>query len=144
MFYRENYQYLIRKFINIIMVDGKKIKAEKHFYKSLMILKSREKNDPVVVFLEALNSSKPSIEIRSVRRGGATYQIPVPLSEKRAISLAMKWVVQAARQKKGVFSSSLANVLMEAAKNQGESVRKKENIHTIALKNRSLTHFRWF
>ena len=128
MLQRENYKYLVRKFINHVMVDGKKIRAEKHLYQSLMILKSREKSDPVVLFLEALRCTKPSIEIRSVRRGGATYQIPVPLTEKRAISLAMKWVVQAARQKKGMFSNCLANVLMEAAKSQGESVKKKENI----------------
>ena len=77
-----------------------------------------------------------------MRRGGATYQIPVPLKEKRGISLAMKWILQAARKKKGSFEKSLSYILLEASKNQGESVKKKESIHLVALKNRSLTQQR--
>lgn len=136
--------YLVRKFVNHIMIDGKKTKAEYAFGKSLFFVKLKERQNPVVIFLKALNFSKPSVEVRSVRRGGATYQIPVPLREKRSISLSMKWILQAARKKEGFFPLNLANVLVEASKNQGESVKKKESIHLTALKNRSLTHFRWF
>lgn len=136
--------YLVRKFVNHIMIDGKKTKAETAFGKSLFFVKLKERQNPVIIFLKALNFSKPSVEVRSVRRGGATYQIPVPLREKRAISLSMKWILQAARKKEGLFPLNLANILVEASKNQGESVKKKESTHLTALKNRSLTHFRWF
>jgi len=136
--------YLMKKFVNHIMVGGKKAKAEYIFTRSLFLVKLKEGQNPVVVFLKALNFSKPWVEVRSVRRGGATYQIPVPLRGKRAISLSIKWVLQAARKKKSVLSLSLANVLVEASKNQGESVKKKESINVTALKNRSLTHYRWF
>jgi small subunit ribosomal protein S7 len=137
-------QYLIRKFVNHLMISGKKTKAENLFDKSLLYIKEKEKKNPIFVFYDALEHSKPCVEVRSVRRGGATYQIPVPLKEKRGISLAMKWILQATRKKKGSFERNLSNVLIEASKNQGESVKKKESIHLIALRNRSLTHFRWF
>lgn len=141
---KKRVMYLMRKFVNHIMVDGKKTKAENVFEKSLFFVKLKEHKNPISIFLKALKFSKPLVEVRSVRRGGATYQIPVPLREKRAISLSMKWILQAARKKKGIFPLNLANILVEASKNQGESVKKKESIHLIALKNRSLTHFRWF
>ena len=136
--------YLMKKFVNHIMVGGKKAKAEYIFTRSLFLVKLKEGQNPVVVFLKALNFSKPWVEVRSVRRGGATYQIPVPLRGKRAISLSIKWVLQAARRKKGVLPLNLANALVEASKNQGDSVKKKESINVTALKNRSLTHYRWF
>lgn len=136
--------YLMKKFVNHIMVDGKKAKAEYIFTRSLFLVKLKEGQNPIVVFLKALNFSKPLVEVRSVRRGGATYQIPVPLREKRAISLSIKWILQAARKKRDDLSSNLANVLVEASKNQGDSVKKKESINITALKNRSLTHYRWF
>lgn len=141
---KENVYFLIRKFINHLMVDGKKAKAESLFEKSLLFLKERDKKNPIFVFFCALEHSTPYVEVRSVRRGGATYQIPVPLNEKRGISLAMKWILQAARKKKGPFEETLPSVLLEASKGQGESVRKKESLHLVALKNRSLTHYRWF
>lgn len=141
---KENVHFLIRKFINHLMVDGKKAKAERLFSKSLLFLKRKEKKNPMSVFFSALERSMPDVEVRSVRRGGATYQIPVPLKEKRGISLAMKWVLQSARKKKGPFEKTLSNVLLEASRSQGDSVKKKESLHLIALKNRSLTHYRWF
>jgi small subunit ribosomal protein S7 len=141
---KKKVMYLMRKFVNHIMVEGKKTKAERVFEKSLFFVKLKERQNPVLIFLKALNFSKAFVEVRSVRRGGATYQIPVPLKEKRAISLSMKWILQAAKKKKGVLSLNLASILVEASKSQGESVKKKESIHLTALKNRSLTHFRWF
>ena len=140
----DNSQYILRKFVNLLMINGKKIKAEKILQNALLVVKKRESADPMQVFLRALSSCKPSVEIRSVRRGGASYQIPVPLKEYRGLSLSMKWIIQAARKRKGPFYLNLAVTLLEAAKNQGDSVKKKDSLHMIALKNRSLTHFRWF
>ena len=136
--------YLIRKFINHLMLSGKKEKAEKIFLTSLHSIQQREKQNPLGIFLKALENSKPAVEVRSVRRGGATYQIPVPLREKRGISLGIKWLIQASRKKKASLAQNLSIALVEASKNSGESVKKKESIHSIALKNRSFTHFRWF
>lgn len=143
----ENYKktnYLIRKFINHLMVDGKKEKAEKIFLDSLNFIKLREKKEPLILFFYALYNSKPMIEIRSVRRGGASYQIPVPLKEKRSISLGIKVLLETAKKKGGSLSLNLAQTIIEASKNVGESVKKRESIHSTALKNRSFTHFRWF
>jgi len=144
MLVQKDNQYLIHKFINHLMVDGKKLKAESLFEKSMIYIKEKEKKNPLDVFFHALEYSKPCVEIRSVRRGGATYQVPVPLKEKRGVSLAMKWILQAARKKKGSIEKNLSHILIEASKKQGDSVKKKDSIHLIALKNRSLTHFRWF
>jgi len=141
---RKSLNYLIRKFINHLMISGKKEKAEKIFLNSLYFLQQREKQNPLEIFLKALENSKPVVEVRSVRRGGATYQIPVPLRENRGISLGIKWLIQASRKKKLSQVDNLSTVLIEASKNSGESVKKKESIHSIALKNRSFTHFRWF
>lgn len=141
---KKSIHYLIRKFVNHLMLSGKKEKAEKIFLTSLHSIQQVEKEKPLIIFLKALENSKPAVEIRSVRRGGATYQIPVPLREKRGISLAIKWLIQASRKKKASFSENLSSAFVEASKNLGESVKKKESIHLIALKNRSFTHFRWF
>jgi small subunit ribosomal protein S7 len=136
--------YLIRKFLNHLMVNGKKEKVEKIFLNSLDYIKFREEKNGISILFKALENCKPITEIRSIRRGGATYQIPVPLSEKRSISLAIKYLVESANKKKGSFSINLAQTLIEASKNLGESVKKRESIHGMALKNRSFTHYRWF
>lgn len=138
-------RYILRKFINHLMVDGKKEKAEKILLSSFSALYQKEKKDPVFIFLQAIENSKPFVEVRSVRRGGATYQIPIPCPEKRGISLSMKFILESARKKKGEdFSKNLSTILLESSKNLGESVKKRELLHTVALKNRSFTHFRWF
>lgn len=142
----QNYShYIIRKFINHLIVEGKKEKAEKLLYSCFLDLCEKEKHDPFFVFLQAIKNSTPHVEVRSVRRGGATYQIPVPCYEKRGISLGMKWILESARKKKGnSFSKNLSSVLIESSKSLGESVKKRDLIHSTALKNRSFTHFRWF
>lgn len=137
-------QYLTRKFVNHLMIDGKKEKAEKIFLESLNFIYKKEKKEGMAIFFQALENSKPLIEVRSVRRGGATYQVPVPLKEKRSLSLGMKWLINIARKKEGSVSSNLSMALLEASKNQGDCVKKREALHMIALKNRSFTHFRWF
>ena len=95
-------------------------------------------------FYWLFKNSLPYVEVRSIRRGGATYQIPVPLYEHRALSLAMKWILQCARKKGKSMSANLSQSVLEASKNQGDSVKKREALHALALKNRSLSHFRWF
>lgn len=137
-------QYLTRKFVNHIMVDGKKEKAEKIFLESLNFIYKKEKKDGMTIFFQALEMSKPLVEVRSVRRGGATYQVPVPLKEKRSLSLGMKWLIETARKKGGSFSLNLYAALFEASKNQGDCVKKRSSLHALALKNRSFTQFRWF
>ena len=137
-------QFVTRKFVNHLMHDGKKEKAEKIFLETLNLIYKKENKEGLIVFFKALENSKPLVEVRSARRGGATYQIPVPLHEKRSLSLGMKWLIEAARKKKGPLTPNLAAILMEASKNQGECVKKREALHLIALKNRSFTHFRWF
>jgi len=141
---KKQLSFLVRKFINHLMKDGKKNKAEKIFFSSLASLREKENKNPFFVFLLALKNSLPYVEVRSIRRGGATYQIPVPLYEHRALSLAMKWILQCARKKGKSMSVSLSQSILEASKNQGDSVKKREALHALALKNRSLSHFRWF
>lgn len=141
---KKQLSFLVRKFINHLMKDGKKNKAEKIFFSSLALLREKENKNPFFVFLLALKNSLPYVEVRSIRRGGATYQIPVPLYEHRALSLAMKWILQCARKKGKSMSVSLSQSILEASKNQGDSVKKREALHALALKNRSLSHFRWF
>lgn len=141
---RQNLSFLVRKFINHLMKKGKKLKAEKIFFRSLQILQEKEKKNAFSFFLKALQNSIPIVEVRSIRRGGASYQIPVPLYEDRAISLAMKWILESAKKKGKSTEVSLSQTLLDASKNIGECIKKKEALHAIALKNRSLGHFRWF
>lgn len=141
---KKKINYLIRKVINHLMISGKKEKAEKIFLDSLNFIKLKEKKQPILVLFYALYNCKPIIEIRSVRRGGASYQIPVPLKEKRSISLGIKTLLETAKKKGGSLSYNLAQTIIDASKNSGDSVKKRESIHTTALKNRSFTHFRWF
>lgn len=137
-------QYLTRKFVNYLMISGKKEKAEKIFLESLRHIYKKEQKDGLTVFFHALENSKPLVEIRSVRRGGANYQVPIPIKEKRSLSLGMKWLIQTARKRGGSISLNLCWVFLEASKNQGECVKKRETLHSIALKNQSFTQFRWF
>lgn len=137
-------QYITRKFVNHLMKSGKKEKAEIIFLESLNFIYKKEKKEGMTVFLKALENSKPLVEVRSVRRGGATYQVPIPLKEKRSLSLGMKWLIEASRKKSGPLVYSLSSTFIEASRNQGECVKKKDALHMVALKNRSFTHFRWF
>ena len=141
---RKKVHFLIGKFINHLMVSGKKEGAERIFTEFIWHIYRRENKRGLVIFLKALENTKPTIDIRSVRRGGASYQIPVPLKEKRSISMSIKWLIEVARKKGNNLSLNLCNTFLEAARNQGDAVKKREALHSIALKNRSLTHFRWF
>lgn len=141
---RKKVHFLVGKFVNHLMISGKKESAERIFMEALLHIHKKENLRGLYVFLQAIENTRPTVDIRSVRRGGASYQIPVPLKEKRSLFMSIKWLVEVARKKGDSLALNLCNSLVEASKNQGEAVKKREAIHLIALKNRSLTHFRWF
>lgn len=136
---------IVSKCINIIMKCGKKTVAEGIFYQSLDIIKQKTKEeDPLKVFLKAVENVKPTLELRARRVGGATYQIPVEVDPERRVSLAIKWIVTYAEDKKGSpMANRLAAEVMDAANNTGSSVKKKIDTHKMAEANRAFAHFRW-
>ncbi|MAI84771.1 MAG: 30S ribosomal protein S7 [Rickettsiales bacterium] len=137
--------YILSKFINIMMLDGKKSLAEKVVYKALekanKIIKNKE---PIEIFLQALNNVKPGIEVRSRRVGGATYQVPVEVRSERAQALAIRWLVSASRKRsEKTIIDRLSAELLDAYENKGISVKKREDTHKMAEANRAFAHYRW-
>ena len=135
----------VAKFINYIMKDGKKNTARRVVHGALDEIKKREKKDtPVVLFETALDNVGPSIEVRSRRVGGANYQVPREVRQERRLFLAMKWIISAAETKKGSpMYKRLADELILASKNEGDAVKKKENVHKMAEANKAFAHFAW-
>jgi small subunit ribosomal protein S7 len=134
----------VAKFINTIMGRGKKSVAEGILYRSLDIVGSRAKEDSLAVFKRAVENSKPAVEVRSRRVGGATYQVPVEVRPQRRLSLGMRWLVQSARLREGKsMEEKLAAELMDAANNRGGAIKKKEDTHRMAEANRAFAHYRW-
>lgn|SRR5574343_200546 len=134
----------VGKFINYIMWDGKKATAEKVVYDAFDLIKETTKEDPMVIFEEALKNTGPIIEVRSRRIGGANYQVPREVRPERRIALSMRWIKEAARGKKGVaMHKKLAEELMLAAKNEGSAVKKREDTHKMAEANKAFAHFAW-
>lgn len=140
-----DYKYssiLIGRFINQIMRRGKKSVAEKVVYSAFDFIQEKTKKDPLLVFEEAMKNVAPSIEVRSRRIGGANYQIPVEVRGERKETLAFRWIISVARAKKGKpMSEKLGLELIDAAKKQGEAVKKKEDVHRMAEANRAFAHF---
>ena len=135
---------LVSKFINGLMLKGKKSKAEKIFYTAMDIIQQKTKKDPLEIFHKAVENVMPVLEVRSRRVGGATYQVPVEVREKRRRSLAIRWLVQYARERsEKTMSERLANELMAAARGEGGAVKKKEDTHRMAEANKAFAHFRW-
>jgi len=135
---------LVAKFINNLMWDGKKSLAQKIFYRAMEIVKEKTNENPLHVFQKAIENVKPSMEVRSRRIGGATYQVPVEVRPKRQISLAIKWIIQAARNRPGRrMYEKLAAEIIDAYKGTGNAVKIKENVHKMAEANRVFAHFRW-
>jgi len=134
----------VAKFVNYIMQDGKKSIAEKIFYGSLNIIKSQLKNDdPLEVFKKALSNVSPILEVKSRRIGGATYQVPIEVSNDRKMALAMRWILIYSRSRKGKnMSSKLAAELIAASNKEGSSVKKREDAHKMAEANKAFAHFR--
>jgi len=135
---------IIPKLINSIMYDGKKTIAEKIIYDAIGKIKSKVKEEPINVFNEAINNIKPTVEVRSRRVGGATYQVPVEVKSKRAQALAIRWLVDSARKRKDKhMSDKIFNELFDAYEKKGAAVKKREDVHKMAESNKAFAHFRW-
>ncbi|WWP02388.1 MAG: 30S ribosomal protein S7 [Candidatus Dasytiphilus stammeri] len=135
---------LLSKFINILMVDGKKAIAEKIVYTALAIIKKRYDKNQLEVFENAIEKVRPSVEVKSRRVGGSTYQIPVEVRPMRRNTLAMRWIVEAARQRRDKsMAIKLANELYDVIENKGSAVRKREEVHRMAEANKAFAHYRW-
>ena len=134
----------LAKFMNHVMVGGKKSLAERIIYGALDLIEERMKRDPVDVFEEALANVAPMVEVKSRRVGGATYQVPVEVRSSRQQTLAMRWLIDAAaaRSEKSM-SQRLAAELLEASENRGGAVRKREDTHRMADANKAFAHYRW-
>ena len=135
---------ILSKFMNNLMLDGKKSIAESIVYGALDTMQTRAKADPIQLFHDALNNVKPQIEVRSRRVGGATYQVPVDVRVERAQALAIRWLISAARSRsEKTMSARLSGELMDAAQNRGNAVKKREDTHRMAEANRAFSHYRW-
>ena len=135
---------VLSKFMNSVMMDGKKSVAEGIVYTAFDTVETRAKKDPLAVFHEALNNIKPGIEVRSRRVGGATYQVPVEVRPERAQALAIRWLITAARSRsENTMSARLSGELLDASNNRGNAVKKREDTHRMAEANRAFSHYRW-
>jgi small subunit ribosomal protein S7 len=135
---------LVAKFINNLMKDGKKSTAQRIFYEALDLIEERAKRPGLDVFEQAVKNATPIIEVKPRRVGGATYQVPVEVRPDRQLSLAIRWLLQSARNRPGKsMAERLANELMDAARNTGTTVKKREDTHRMAEANRAFAHYRW-
>jgi len=135
---------VLTKFMNNLMIDGKKSVAERIVYNALERVEGKVKRAPVEVFHEALDNIKPAVEVRSRRVGGATYQVPVEVRTERREALAIRWLITAARGRpETTMAARLSGELMDAANNRGNAVKKREDTHRMADANRAFSHYRW-
>jgi len=135
---------IIPKLINSIMYDGKKTIAEKIVYDALEKIKSKTKDEPINIFNDAIKNVRPSVEVRSRRVGGATYQVPVEVKSKRSQALALRWLIDASRKRKDKkMSDKIFNEIYDAYQNRGSAIKKKEDMHKMAESNKAFAHFRW-
>ena len=135
---------LVTRFINCMMLKGKKTIAEQAFYGGLDLVKDRAKDDPVKVFKKALDNVKPILEVKSRRVGGATYQVPVEVPQDRRTSLAIRWIITNARARgEKTMREKLAAELLDASNNRGGAIKKKEDTHRMAEANKAFAHYRW-
>jgi len=138
---------LVAKVINRVMVSGKKTIAQRHVYQALEEAAKKTKKEPLIVLGEAIANIKPQMEVRPRRIGGAAYQIPVPVSSRRQDSLAIRWLIEAARSRPNkefhTFTEKLTAEIVDATKNEGLAIKKKEDTHKMAEANKAFSHFRW-
>jgi small subunit ribosomal protein S7 len=135
---------LVGRFTNVLMRDGKKSTAERIIYGAFEVIENKTRNDPLQMFRRALDNVRPRVEVKSRRVGGATYQVPIEVRPERATSLAMRWVAQYSRSRPGKsMRDKLANELIDAANERGESVKKREDTHRMAEANKAFAHYRW-
>ncbi len=134
----------VTRFMNSVMIDGKKSAAERIVYGALEQVQQKSKQEPLTVFHEALTNVRPHIEVRSRRVGGATYQVPVEVRPDRRQALAIRWLIEAARARsENTMTLRLAGELMDAANNRGNAVKKREDTHRMADANKAFSHYRW-
>ena len=135
---------IVAKFINNLMKKGKKSVAEKIFYQSIHKMKAKGKvDDGLELFKKALDNVAPVLEVKSKRIGGATYQVPIEISERRRMALAMRWIISYSKSRKGqTMADRLAAELLAASNNEGSSIKKKEDTHRMAEANKAFSHFR--
>lgn len=135
---------VLAKFVNILMVDGKKSVAEKIVYQALDTIENKGNKEPIDIFKQALENIGPKVEIKSRRMGGSTYQVPIEVRSDRKIALAMRWMIEAARKRneKGMQLRLAAEVL-DAIANRGSALKKREETHRMAEANKAFAHFRW-
>ena len=132
----------VGKLVNYIMVDGKKATAQKVVYGAFDLIEEKMKKPGVEIYEEALKNVSPSLEVKSKRVGGANYQVPLQVRAERRLQLALRWMIGAARSRKGrPMAEKLAQELMDAAQNQGDAVKKKQDVHRMAEANRAFAHF---
>lgn len=137
-------EVLVTKLINYVLKRGKKNVARKLVYGAFDIIKEKTNKNPLEVFLKAVNNVKPMIEVRSRRIGGATYQVPTEVRPERQIALALRWIINFARDRKDKsFANKLAAEIIAASNNEGSSVKKKEDTHRMAEANKAFAHFKW-
>ena len=135
---------IIPKLINNLMYDGKRGIASKIVYDALDRIKSKSKDEPINVFNEAINNIRPTLEVRSRRVGGATYQVPVEVKANRSQALAIRWLIDASRKRKDKnMSDKIFNEIFDAYQNRGAAIKKKEDTHKMAESNKAFAHFRW-
>jgi len=135
---------LVAKFVNIMMIRGKKSTAERIMYDALVTIEDRAKQDALKMFKTAIDNVKPAVEVKSRRVGGSTYQVPVEVRPDRRTSLAMRWVIGAARRRpERSMAEKLAAELLDAANNRGTAVKKREDTHKMAEANKAFAHYRW-
>ena len=126
------------------MYDGKRGVAAKIVYDAIEKIKTKSKDEPINIFNEAINNIKPTVEVRSRRVGGATYQVPVEVKSKRAQALAIRWLVDSARKRKNkTMADKLYAEIMDASQNKGSAIKKREDTHKMAESNKAFAHFRW-
>lgn len=135
---------VVTQLINKVLLKGKKSLAEKIVYQSLEILRNRTKQNPLDVLDKCLENVKPVLEVKPRRVGGATYQVPVEVSPERASTLAIRWIVNFARNRREkTMAERLAGEILDAASNTGSSIKKKEDLHRMAEANKAFAHYRW-
>jgi small subunit ribosomal protein S7 len=136
---------VVAKFINKMMYDGKKSTAQAEFYGALDELKAKiAEEEPIAVFKKALENTKPQIEVRSRRVGGATYQVPVDVRPARRLALAMRWLIEYSRERgEKDMARRLAGEFIDAANNRGNAIKKKEDVHRMAEANKAFSHYNW-
>ncbi len=135
---------LLTKFVNVIMLDGKKTVAERILYDALETIRERTEDDPMRVFKRAIDNCKPAVEVKSRRVGGSTYQVPIEVRPSRRLALSMRWLIQSAKKRgEKNMRMQLANELMDAAENRGSAIKKKEDTHRMAEANKAFSHYRW-